>query len=484
MRQSASDMSATPADIGASHMQAPLMISASGLRGIVGSTLTPTVLVEYTNAIVDVLSQDDTTSCTLVVGRDGRASGAALHRIVVGTLQSAGVDVIDLDVATTPTVGVMVRHHDADGGIVLTASHNPQEWNGIKAIDSTGAALSPDHAQSLIDVYRRGVHRSVPHDRIGKVQIDDTATHVHVARVLEFTHSICPIERIRAQSFSAVVDSVNASGSRGAHLLLDAMGVRATHMHAETSGIFPHEPEPTESNLAGMSGQVARVGATVGFAQDPDADRLAIIDDLGRYIGEEYTLAVAAMALLESTPETTLTLAANLSTSRMIDDIAERAGGTVVRTPVGEANVVNGMRASGAVLGGEGNGGVIVPAIGEIRDSLTAMALTLALITLRNQPLSEIVSEIPSYAIEKRKAPAPGGLDPSVLKRVRDAFPGGACNNADGLRVDLDNPHGSGKAWVHVRASNTEPIIRVIAEAEDQQSAQALCDQAEQAIAG
>lgn len=477
-------MTASPTDIDVQTQSAPLMVSASGLRGIIGASLTPSVIVSYTHAILHALTNDAKLPKSIVVGRDGRASGAPLHKILTGTLQAAGVHVIDLDIVTTPTVGIMVRHHNADGGIVLTASHNPQEWNGIKAIDRTGAALAPDHARVLIDAYRQGVQAHTDHANLGTARIDDTASHVHVARVLEFVHDLCPIDRIQAQSFSAVVDSVNASGSRGAQLLLDALGVRAIHLHSEQSGIFPHEPEPTADNLSGLSGHVTRAGASVGFAQDPDADRLAIIDDLGRYIGEEYTLALAAMAVLESPSAHSITVAANLSTSRMIDDIAANAGGTVLRTPVGEANVVKGMRDSNALLGGEGNGGVIVPAVGEIRDSLTAMALTLALLTLRNEPLSDITDRIPSYAIIKRKAPAPNGLDPAVLERVSAAFPGATANNTDGLRLDMDNPHGKGKAWVHVRASNTEPIIRVIAEAQDAASANAICDQAETAIAG
>lgn len=481
-------MPSPPAELDAAQHAAPLMVSASGLRGIVGASLTPSVVVGYTHAVVHALRRDDGHPATLVLARDGRASGPPFHAVVKATLQAAGVNVIDIDCATTPTAGLMVTHHNADGAIVLTASHNPQQWNGIKAIDSTGAALAPDHARALIDAYRKGVADHAPHHAMGTARTDDTATHVHVARVLDFIEPLCPVERIRAQSFSVVVDSVNASGARGAELLLDALGVRATHLHNSSSGVFPHDPEPIAENLSELSGHVTREGAAAGFAQDPDADRLAIVDDHGRYIGEEYTLALAAMALLQAHAESangsTPVLAANLSTSRMIDDVAAQFGATVVRTPVGEANVVKAIRDHNAVLGGEGNGGVVVPAVGNIRDSLTAMALVLALLTRTASTLFDLVEDMPAYAIVKRKSEAPNGLDPAVLDRLRTAFPSATANDADGLRLDLDAPDGNGKGWVHVRASNTEPIVRVIAEAPTEAGANALADMAEAAIAG
>ncbi|MFU8829555.1 MAG: phosphoglucosamine mutase [Phycisphaerales bacterium] len=479
----------TPASI--QQPASPLMLSVSGCRGVIGASLTPEVICRYANAIASHLASvrpasRESEPVTLVLARDGRASGQMVRDLVVGTLVACGCRVIDLGVATTPTAGVAVSHFSADGGIILTASHNPQQWNGMKAVTHLGCAPPASVADAIIARYRSGDTVYAPHDALGSVEADDTAAHVHVARVLEAVGAITPIESIRAQRFRIVIDSVNASGTRAARLLMDALGCDLVHLHADASGIFPHTPEPTQENLRDMCAEVIRAGAVIGFAQDPDADRLAIIDTAGHYIGEEYTLALSTWAVLESmTNPSGARIPTNLSTSRMVDDIAARYGAAVERYPVGEANLVEAMlaNADSMPIGGEGNGGVVWPAIVPIRDSIGAMALTLALMTRTGRSLSDLVDDIPAYSIVKRKQPIQDGLAIRALEAVRHTLGHRAekIDSADGVRVDLKLASG-GNAWVHVRPSNTEPILRLIAEAPTESEANELLDEVAAAI--
>lgn len=460
----------------------PLMVTVSGCRGVVGASLTPEVVVRYVGAFVrwlrETRGRDD---LIVVLGRDGRQGGDTLRRLAAGALSASGARVIDLAVAMTPTVGVMVGHHGADGGLMITASHNPQQWNGLKAITAEGRAPGPRDAARIVELFQSGQTALARHDEVGVFNADDTAAHVHVARVLKAIGDVVAIERIREQGFKVVVDSVNASGALGARLLLDALGCEVVHINHDQGGVFPHEPEPVAEHLTALSDKTRDVGAAAGFAQDPDGDRLAIVDGDGRYIGEEHTIALCAMALLagEASGRTTL-IAVNLSTSRMIDDIAAKHGATVLRTPVGEANVVEGMTSAERVmLGGEGNGGVIWPPVCLIRDSLSAMALTLALLTMEGRSIAEILAETPRYAIVKRKTPAPAAGPEAALAAAAGCFDGGEVDQQDGVRIDFPER----RAWVQVRASNTEPILRIIAEAPDQAEADRLVDEAIAAIA-
>jgi len=470
---------------------APLMLSVSGCRGIVGATMTPEVAARFAGAFAGwVIDRTGAARPTIVFGKDGRAGNEALHLAAVSGLLAAGARVIDLDVAATPTVGVMVEHHGAQGGMVLTASHNPAEWNGLKclAVDpASGRASAPNAADAagIIERFRAGRVALAPHDAQGSHDHDATGEHVHVARALKAVEAVAPVRDIRARGFAVAVDSVNASGAKGARLLLEALGCDLTHVHADGSGVFPHSPEPTADNLKGFSADVRGAGARVGFAQDTDADRLALLDERGEYVGEEHTLALATRALLEfDASSRKAPLAANLSTSRMIDDVASAYGGAgVVRTPVGEANVVEAMLANGSAIGGEGNGGVIWPAVTMIRDSLGAMALVLALMTRTGKPLSALVRETPAYVIEKRKTPVREGLAARACEAIARQFGGGRVDTQDGVRVDFDGA-GEEPAWLHVRASNTEPIIRLIAEARTPDRAAQLLDEAERVVAG
>ena len=452
------------------HDSAPLMLSVSGARGIVGRTMTPVVAATFAGAFgshIRTLVQGRRPR--LVVARDGRFGGESLARAVQGALASVGCDVVDIGVAMTPTVGLMIKALGADGGMAVTASHNPIEWNGLKCLDGDGLAPPKPVADAIIARFKAADIAFARPLEIGAITTDSSAAARHVARVLEATGAG---DRVRARRLHVVLDSVNASGCEGGRMMLDALGCGVTHIFGEMTGIFGHTPEPTAENLADLARAVRDTpGAACGFAQDPDADRLAIVDETGRYIGEEYTLVLAALRMLELRGP--FTLAANLSTSRMIDDIAARfPGAAVLRTAVGEANVVSALKPSKGLLGGEGNGGVIMPEVCWVRDSLSAMALVLDLLASRTEPLSRIVDGLPRYAIEKTKVDlaAIGGL-PAVagaLTRLKAAFAHERVSDVDGVRIDFAD------GWVHLRASNTEPIARIIAEAPTRERAREL----------
>ncbi|MEE2681522.1 MAG: phosphoglucosamine mutase [Planctomycetota bacterium] len=451
----------------------PLMLSVSGARGLVGSTMTPAVAARFVRGFgEEIRSLDRTSRPKLVIGRDGRASGAELAEAAARALSDSGCDIIDVGVAMTPTVGIMIRTLGAQGGIAITASHNPIEWNGIKCLDSDGLAPPPEIANRIIERFTSGWEPDAVNPDPGTITREDTGDRTHVDRVL----NLVDVERIRSRGLSVVLDSVNASGCRGGRMLLEELGCTLEHLNGEQTGVFAHTPEPIEENLTELA-RLVRINAAAacGFAQDPDADRLAIVDDRGRYIGEEYTLVLAAFRHLQANGP--CPLVANLSTSRMIDDLAARfPGSTVHRTSVGEANVVKGMREFNAPLGGEGNGGVIASSIGWVRDSLVAMALTLELIAVEERSLSSIVEELPRYEMIKQKIDlsALGGREviPDALRRLVESHPPERVNSIDGVRIDL--PEG----WVHVRASNTEPILRVISEAATRNEAERLAHDA------
>lgn len=470
-----------------------LMLSVSGCRGIIGETLTPEVAVRFAGAFGAWLrTRAGGRRARVVLARDGRAGGEMITAAATAGLLAAGCDCLDLGIAMTPTVGFATDLHRADGGMVLTASHNPQQWNGLKAIvrrpdarQADACAPDADSAQQIIDLFRAGPAPCEGWRGLGHPGRDDLASVRHVKHVLDSVDAhIADIDHIAEAGFNVILDSVNCSGVVPGRHLLESLGVeRLSHLGGERTGLFPHTPEPTRENLVTLSQAVRAAGADIGFAQDPDGDRLAIVDERGEYIGEEYTLVLAAEALLSACQSPNPTVAVNLSTSRMIDDVAARHGAKVIRTAVGEANVVSAMKAHGCVLGGEGNGGVIFPPVTYIRDSLSAMAIVLALLarTGEKRSLSSIISELPSYAIEKRKVDLKSKDDarPAVEKLAR-AYSGERLDRQDGIRIDFD----SRRAWLHVRASNTEPIMRLIAEAPTAEAARTLLDEAARVIAG
>ena len=447
------------------------MLSVSGMRGIIDQSLTSERISDFARAFGSfVIDRTGVPSPTIVLGRDSRPSGARFAHAAAAGLRSVGCNVIQLGVVATPTAAVMVTHRHAQGGVVITASHNPSEWNGVKTLSADGAAPHQHDAEEIIRRFRDSREPDTASPREAGESHDPSANGVHVQRVLA---AIDPAP-IRARRFKVVLDSVNGAGGPGARMLLDALGCEIVQLNGEPTGNFPHPPEPTETHLRDLALTTKLHHGDVGFAQDPDADRLAIIDETGRYIGEEYTLALAAWQVLGATGPGTL--ATNLSTSRIIDDVAARYPGTrVMRTAVGEANVVAAMQQNNAILGGEGNGGVILPQVCLTRDSLSAMALVLALIAKHNEPLSKLITQTPRYVMIKQKFDLPPRSDAaslrSMLARVEAHFsnvPGAKINSEDGLRIDLPD------AWVHLRGSNTEPIVRLIAEAKTQASAEAL----------
>jgi phosphomannomutase len=436
----------------------PLMMTVSGVRGVIGESLTPTLAAELGCAFGTILQGGK-----VVVGRDSRPSGLMVQSAVVSGLIAAGCQVTLLDIASTPGTALGVRQHRAAGGIVITASHNPVIWNGIKFLTSEGLAPPPAKAEELFDVYRRKAFKLSDVHGLREPVVDPHAAENHVETVLK---TIDP-PAIAARKLKVVLDSVNGAGGAEGRLLLQRLGCEVVAMNAAPTGQFAHPPEPLAENLTQLCELVREQGADCGFAQDPDADRLAIVDETGRYIGEEYTLALAAKYMFAAHPGAAAT---NLSTSRMIEDLAAQAGGAarVVRSAVGEANVVDAMKSAGCVFGGEGNGGVIDPRVVPVRDSLVGMAVVLQLVAERGKSIGQLVREIRPYHMIKQKFECSRERIQQALSAVRSRYAGERINDADGVRVDFAD------AWVHVRGSNTEPIIRIIAEAPTAEAAEKL----------
>ena len=486
----------TPSDV--------LMLGVSGMRGIVGTSLTPATIARFAAALGTWLSTHRPvkrgTRPLVVLARDGRHGGEVLTHAARSGLLASGCDVADAapalrrksgghgGIAMTPSIGFIVDALGAAGGLVLTASHNPQQWNGCKPIirdasvpkgNASASAPSKALADQIIALYHAQPALK-PWNALGHVAPPVNAGELHARSVTAAARELGILPSLKKARLSAVIDSVGGAGTLAGPALVRALGCRATPLYTQV-GLFPHTPEPLAANLNALCRAVKRHKAAVGFAQDPDADRLAIVDERGRYIGEEYTLVLACRALFElAGAKKGSTVAVNLSTSRMIDDLCARHGVRVLRTPVGEANVVEAMKHAKSAIGGEGNGGIIWPRITYIRDSLGAMALVLGLVARTGKTISQLVAEMPTYAIEKRKVDLARKEDalPAVEKLARH-FASERIDTQDGIRIDF----ASRSAWVHVRASNTEPIMRLIAEAPTADAARALLDETAAAIA-
>jgi phosphomannomutase len=440
---------------------AGLMVSVSGIRGRVGDALTPEVVARYAAAF-GAWSIGRGRSRQIVVGRDSRVSGPMFHRIVVGTLQLVGCDVIDIGLTTTPGCQLAVEHHHAAGGLMLSASHNPIEWNALKLIGSSGLFLEASEGAAM----RALVEQGTPHaawDRIGKVIEDAGVAARHVETVLALPYVDAPA--LRKRRFKVALDCVRGAGATVMPLLLERLGCEVVSINMEPDGRFPREPEPIPENLKELERLVKESGADVGLAVDPDVDRLALVADGGRAIGEDYTLALAARLVLRHRSGPVVT---NLSTSLLVEDVAREAGVKAVRAPVGEVNVAVRMREVGAVIGGEGNGGVILPEVHLGRDAPIGAALILQLLLEEGRPLSALVGSLPRYVIVKDKLPRPNASLDAVYAALKTAFPDAVVDVQDGLRLAWPD------RWVHVRPSGTEPIVRVIAEAPDEAGAREL----------
>ncbi|MHC4913871.1 MAG: phosphohexomutase domain-containing protein [Planctomycetota bacterium] len=460
------------------------MISISGVRGIIGESLTPELVMRMGVAFGTYLAGrqgpetgDPNPAPRVVVGRDTRVSGEMVKHSVLAGLLSTGCSIIDLGVVTTPTAAIAVEDLKADGGVVISASHNPVEWNALKFFDSDGQYLDAEGGRALLDVYYQGDFRRAAWDEIREVERDDDAAERHLREVLE----VVDVEAIRARRFRVALDSCNGAGVEVTARLLEELGCEVLPIHCTPDGLFPHDPEPTFLNLQDLCGLCEAEEVDVGFAQDPDADRLAVVDESGRFIGEEYTLALAADYVLSGIGDRgsgtggreakdsrsqipapgSPVVVINMSTSRATEDVARRHGARCERVPVGEVNVAGRMRELGAVIGGEGNGGVIDPRVHYGRDSLVGIALILEHMAGSGKRLSELVAGLPEYVIRKTKVDlGRAGTGEALEKLAAEEGPSGArINTDDGLRLDWD------AAWVHIRPSNTEPVVRVIAEA-------------------
>jgi phosphomannomutase len=441
------------------------IISVSGLRGLVGQSLTPENAGRYACAFAAELAPGP-----LVLSRDGRTTGPMLMSALGAALRAVGRDVIDADLAATPTTGVLVRTAKAAGGIQVSASHNPPEYNGLKLFAPAGRVVPGDFGQRVIERYRQGPPAWVSHERVGAYTAwpGDT-TEAHLQLVL----ALVDIDRIRKRKFRVLLDSTHGAGSLLGRRLLTALGCESTVLGGEPDGRFEHPPEPTAENLTTVGAAARQTQADVGFCQDPDADRLALIDETGHYIGEEYTLALCADHWLAKHPGAVVV---NCSSSRLTEDLTARHKGSYYRSAVGEANVVDEMLRRDAVLGGEGNGGVIHPQVGLVRDSFVAMALVLDALAAQQRPLSQWVAALPRYGIAKTKFTLPADQVSPALAALERHFPEAKCDRLDGLRLDWPG------CWLLVRASNTEPIVRAIAEAENESAAQKLCQAAGEVI--
>lgn len=440
-----------------------LMISVSGIRGIFGTDLTPQNLSKFTAAYGTWLNGG-----TVVVGRDSRVTGKICEDIVSATLASVGCDVVKVGIVPTPTVAMGVLKHKAAGGIIISASHNPAEWNALKLLNEKSEFLDADQGKKVIEIAESGKFNYRSYDGIGKITEDHDLLDEHIDKILNLPY--INKEEIAAKNFSIAVDAVNGAGSKAIPKLLERIGVNNVHkIHCTPNGLFPHNPEPLPEHLTEICNLVKEKKVDLGVVTDPDGDRLALVDDTGKLFGEEYTQAMAFDFILSKKPGACAT---NLSSSRVSDDIAREHGQKCYRSAVGEINVVKVMQDQNAVIGGEGNGGVICPDLHYGRDALVGIAMVLQLLAEKNMRSSEYRSTLPDYYMSKNKIQLNDlGKDADdVLEMVKDHFSSLDPNTIDGVKIDF------AEGWVHLRKSNTEPIIRIYSEGRTPEAAQAFAN--------
>ncbi|MCM3872750.1 MAG: phosphoglucosamine mutase [Pyrinomonadaceae bacterium] len=445
-----------------------LKISISGVRGVVGESLTPTLLVRFAQAFGTY-----TGPGVIVIGRDTRTSGEMVRQAVVAGLLSSGCRVVDLDICPVPTVQLLVRERRARGGIAITASHNPAEWNALKFINSDGLFLADAQARQLLDIYHQGEYRKVSGAEMRAIEPSAGAVDRHVKVIIDKLGELA--RPPGARKLRAAVDSCNGAGSIVAPRLLEALGVEVIPLNVTPDGLFPRGAEPVPENLSALCAAVREHECDVGFAQDMDADRLAIVSEKGEAIGEEYTLVMATRYVLghERGP-----VVANLSTTNVLDRVAAGFDCPVYRSKIGEANVTAEMVRQRAVIGGEGNGGVIYPRINFARDSLVGMALVLHLLTETGRTVSQLMAELPRSHMLKEKVACRSDRIRAVLQLVRSEYAQWPMDLRDGVRVTTSD------GWFLVRGSNTEPIIRLVAEAEDEERARRMIEDVRSRVAG
>jgi phosphomannomutase len=445
-----------------------LLVSVSGIRGLVGNGLSADVAARFGSAF-GAFCRDHSISgqehLRIVVSRDSRPSGEMLRHAVIAGLLEMGCVVEDIGIVSTPTCGFTVRQMRAVGGIQITASHNPAPWNGLKMFGADGAVLSAENGAIVRGLFETGARQRPRWDGMGMTRVPPDVLADHARAVLDTVS----VAEIASQRFRVFLDGNGGAGGPLGTQLLQELGCEVEQYGCDANGEFLHEPEPIPAHLADVAPWVPRLEAAVGFALDPDSDRLALIDELGNCVSEEATLALAVKYRLR---EEKGPVVINMSTSRMVEDIARDLGCTCHRSAVGEANVVALMREVGAVIGGEGNGGVIDPRVGWVRDPFVGMAFILSLMARERKPFSQLIAELPRFAMLKTKYSVPRDKLGSALESLVSHWPEARVNRLDGLR--LDGPDW----WLHVRGSNTEPVVRVIAEAPTAEQAQALCDEA------
>ena len=446
-----------------------LIKSISGIRGTIGGkpndNLTPVDVVRFAAAYgTYILSQTITSKAKVIIGRDARISGSMVQALVSNTLIGLGIDVIDLGMATTPTVEMVVPKENAQGGIILTASHNPKQWNALKLLDSKGEFLNAAAGAHILDIADKENFDFASVDDLGKISKNNTSLEMHIQEVIN--HPLVTVDKIKASGLKIVVDGVNSIGGIAIPALLKEFDLEVIELYCEPNGQFPHNPEPLKEHLGALSEKVIETGSDLGIVVDPDVDRLAFMDENGEIFGEEYTLVACADYVLSKKSGNTVS---NMSSTRALRDVTEKHGGSYFSSAVGEVNVVTKMKEVDAVIGGEGNGGIIDPQLHYGRDSLIGTALFLSLLSGLKLSVSELKKTYPEYFMSKGKIE----LEPSMevdhlLNEIKKKYTDTKPNTIDGIKIDFEN------SWVHLRKSNTEPIIRVYTEAPSQLEADNL----------
>ena len=448
-----------------------LIKSISGIRGTIGGNtgdnLTPIDAVKFASAYGSFIKQQrNKDEYRVVVGRDARLSGEMLQQLVMQTLVGMGIHVIDLDLSTTPTVELAVKLEHADGGIILTASHNPKQWNALKLLDNNGEFLNAEAGAKILELAESADLEFADVDSLGEINRNDAYIDIHIDEVLDL--ELVDEDAIKKARFKIVVDGVNSTGGIAIPMLLNRLGVHTVKLYCEPNGKFPHNPEPLKEHLGDICELVKEENADLGIVVDPDVDRLAFIDETGEMFGEEYTLVACADYILSENPGATVS---NLSSSRALRDVTLKHGGTYHAAAVGEVNVVSKMKEVNAVIGGEGNGGIIYPESHYGRDALVGVALFLTHLAKRKLKVSELRASYPAYFMSKKKIELTPGLDvDGILKNIAEAYKHEEINTIDGVKIDFE------KHWVHLRKSNTEPIIRIYTEASTQAEADRVAD--------
>lgn len=447
-----------------------LIKSISGIRGTIGGKvdqgLTPIDVVKYASAYGTWLkSQTSSETYKVVLGRDARISGSMVSQLVSNTLIGLGINVVDLGLSTTPTVEIAVPLENANGGIILTASHNPIQWNALKLLNDKGEFISAAEGENLLEIAEKQNFDFSEVQKLGVISFNDTYIDKHIELILNLP--LVDTEKIKSSNFKIVVDAVNSTGGIAVPKLLIALGItQIEKLYCEPTGHFPHNPEPLPEHLTDLSKKIVEIGADLGITVDPDVDRLALVCEDGSMFGEEYTLVAVGDYVLSNNPGSSVS---NLSSTRALQDITEKYGQQYYSSAVGEVNVVEQMKECKAVIGGEGNGGIIYPELHYGRDSLVGIALFLSHLADKKIKMTELKSSYPQYTISKNKIELPHSINvDDLLMKVKDFYSNENIDTTDGVKIILD------KEWVHLRKSNTEPIIRVYAESIDEQSADSL----------